>query len=267
MYNVDELSPLSPKGVLTVSTLNYQEPNGHAPVLRVDQLSYGFQVRSDEEDGSEEGSDRESTSKFRILFENLSFQLCTGATALVSGPSGVGKSSLLRIIAGLLEADIGKITLFGKSQRYYYNMSLWRKQVRYVPQTKVDIPGSPYDLMERISSFKAWKTETGGTAPSHSEMMLATKELVRNWGMSTSLLESEWKTLSGGESQRILVAISLTSLPPGGVILLDESTSALDIASKLKVEKTVEEYCNKKNVVALWISHDEAQQERMRQKL
>ena len=270
MYHDNESSYLSPnEGVLTVTiSSNNKELNGHnTPVLAVNQLSYGFETAVDEEElGTKDDSEGDNSTRFRVLFENLAFQLSAGATAIVTGPSGVGKSSLLRILAGLLDADADKITLNGKTQKSYFNMPLWRKQVRYVPQTKVDIPGSPYDFMEMVSSFKSWKVEIGGSTPSYSEIKSATKELVRSWGMSTSLLESEWKILSGGESQRALIAISLASLPTGGVILLDESTSALDEASKLKVEKSVEEYCNKKSVVAVWISHDQAQQDRMKQK-
>jgi ABC-type iron transport system FetAB ATPase subunit len=268
MYHDNESSYLSPNdGVLTVTTSsNYKELNGDIPVLSVNQLSYGFETAVDEEELVEGDSEGDNSTRFRVLFEKSSFQLSAGATAIVTGPSGVGKSSLLRILAGLLDADADKISLHGKTQKSYVNMPLWRKQVRYVPQTKIDIPGNPNDFMEMVSSFKSWKIDQKGSAPSYSEMKLETKELVRSWGMSTSLLESEWKTLSGGESQRALVAISLASLPTGGVILLDESTSALDEATKLKVEKSVEEYCTKKSVVAIWISHDQAQQNRMKQK-
>jgi len=68
-------------------------------------------------------------------------------------------------------------------------------------------------------------------------MMTDTRRLLRDWGMNTSLLDSEWTVLSGGESQRMLVAISLASLVEDSVVLLDESTSALDFVTKLKVEK------------------------------
>ena len=259
----DELTHLvPPKNGLSVSCSG--ESNGKAPVMRVENLSYGFASGTDDEAVVGDGIDADS--QLRVLFENVSFSLFPGRTALVSGPSGVGKSSLLRMLAGLTMPKSDGIVLFGKSLKSYINMPLWRKQVRYVPQTKVDIPGTPTDFMVKISSFKAWKTPVGGTAPSLQQVSSATKELVRGWGMSSSLLDSEWKTLSGGESQRILVAIALASLPMGGVILLDESTSALDLDSKLKVENSVKEYCQTKAAAAVWISHDQGQQERIRQK-
>ncbi|KAL3917179.1 MAG: hypothetical protein SGILL_004835, partial [Bacillariaceae sp.] len=262
----DELTYLvPPKQALSVSTPSSEEANGHAPVMQVENLSYGFESSSDDE-AADSTSSSEVSTPFRLLFENVSFKLYEGGTTLVSGPSGVGKSSLLRILAGLTVSDADHIRLNGKSQESFVNMPLWRKQVRYVPQTKVDVPGTPLEFMTKISAFNSWKTPVGGEAPTLSEVRSATRELIRSWGMSSYLLDSDWKTLSGGESQRILVAISLASLPVGGVILLDESTSALDVESKLKVENSVQEYCSTRSIVAVWISHDPGQQDRMRRK-
>jgi ABC-type iron transport system FetAB ATPase subunit len=261
----DELMHLAPKGRLSISTSSHAQKNGKAPVISVEKLSYGFETRNDEE-GAEPMGHGDANSTFRILFENLSFDMFAGGTGLVSGPSGVGKSTLLRVLAGLTSADATKIALNGKTQESYTNVALWRKQVRYVPQTKVDIPGTPNDFMSMIVSFKSWKTNIGGETPSFSDMAKTTRELLRTWAMNPTILDSEWKILSGGESQRVLVALSLASLPRGGVILLDESTSALDIETKLKVENSVEEYCAKNLIVAIWISHDPGQQDRMKQK-
>jgi ABC-type iron transport system FetAB ATPase subunit len=259
----DESMLFHPTGNLVVKTSENNQSLGQSPILAVEKLSYGFEMNQDEEATGNSPMDDTEGIIFRTLFENVSFELYPGSTALVSGPSGVGKSSLLRILAGLIHADTEKIILGGRSQKQYVNMPLYRKKCRYVPQTKVDIPGTPLDFISKISSFKSWKSAIGGNAPSHSEVRRASQELIRSWGMNTKLLDSEWRVLSGGESQRMLVAISLASLPNGAVILLDESTSALDLESKIKVENSVQEYCTTKSIAAIWISHDPGQQDRI----
>lgn len=229
------------------------------PTISVEGLSYGFRIQQ----GDEKLHDEENA--VRTLFKNLSFQVYAGDMALITGPSGAGKSTLMRIIAGLTDAGSENIKLDGNTQGSFTSMPFWRRTVRYVPQTKVDIPGTPNDFLSKITSFSAWKVmHTGREMRSYFEMKNKTRDLIRKWGMSIELLNSEWKVLSGGESQRMLVAISLASLCEGGAILLDESTSALDFNTKLLVEKSVREYCTKLSAVALWISHDPGQKNRMK---
>lgn len=252
-YSLDEASFLAPKGELTVSTSKEAE-QGTNDTLIVSDLSYGFQ----KEGGKDNGSPKANV--FRMLFQNITFTLTESERCLVDGPSGVGKSTLLRIIAGLTPPGDGEVFLCGKPQSSFDNMTLWRRQVLYVPQTKVDFSGSPMSLLTKISSFQVWKNEDIKSPPI-SSMIRDVQELMLEWGMDPSLLDSEWKILSGGESQRLLLGIALASHPK--VILLDESTSALDLATKVKLEKSIENYCATHKMIAIWITHDQTQQGRM----
>jgi len=230
----------------------------------VSNLTFSFEKETTTETDEDflEHSEEESTKRLRrrILFRDLSFQLTPGASAIVHGPSGIGKSTLLKILAGLALPDNGTIKLVGKNMSKHENMTSWRRHVLYVPQTKVDIPGTPLDLIMKISSFSVRKNDDdihGGP----SAMKASAVTFLTAWSVSKGLLDSEWKNLSGGESQKVLLAIAMASRPK--VILLDESTSAMDHISKVQIEKSVEEYSSKIGMCVIWITHDQAQRDRL----
>jgi ABC-type cobalamin/Fe3+-siderophores transport system ATPase subunit len=187
----------------------------------------------------------------RILFKDLSFKVGSREIFIVGGPSGSGKSQLLRSIAGLSPLNSGTIRLDGEFMHTFDCSSEWRKRVRYVTQYKVDVPGSPRDFVHRIVSFKSWKKDNW---PSAETVIESTTGFLEQWGLKGSFLDKEWSSLSGGEAQRIIVAISLASKP--NVLLLDESTSSLDMKSKISVESSVDAMTRENGLKILWVSHD-----------
>jgi ABC-type iron transport system FetAB ATPase subunit len=107
-------------------------------------------------------------------------------------------------------------------------------------------------------------------------MLLQTISYLDQWGMggskrieySASLqddhhpyLDKEWKTLSGGESQRMLLAIAMASRAT--ILLLDEATSGLDNEMEKIVENSVVEYSTKNGAVVLWVTHSDDIAERL----
>lgn len=197
----------------------------------------------------------------RTLFRDLSVSIQAGDIVVVSGPSGVGKTQLFRLVAGLSPMDDdgdADLLLLGKSRSAFTNPANWRCQVRYVSQYKVDIPGTPRQFMERVSSFQSWRQQD---APSFEDMTATSLHLIQTWGLETNCLDTEWKILSGGEAQRMYLAIALASRPR--VLLMDESTSALDLDSKMRVEQSVRMAVSQDGMSVLWITHDQDQVERI----
>ena len=242
-------SYVAPKGVLEVRNMKASAGTSEGK-LEVVGIKRSFPVP---------GSD---PSARRVLFQDISFEVAGGEIALVSGPSGVGKSQLLRAVAGLSPMDAGDVLLAGTSRRQYADPTEWRKNVRYVTQYKVDVRGTPLDFIQRVTSFQSWKKDK--EAPLAEEMLATTRELVQNWGLEADCVEKEWTFLSGGEAQRVIVAVCLASRPRA--LLFDESTSSLDMESKLRVERTVGEFAEKLHISVLWITHDQEQAERMSDK-
>lgn len=236
----DADSYVAPKGTLEVRSL--RGPTSLEPQLEVIGVKRSFPVGGD-------------TTTRHVLFQNISFQVAAGEIVLVSGPSGVGKSQLLRTVAGLSSMDEGDTRLTGTNQ--HSDPIEWRKQVRYVTQYKVEVSGTPCDFIQRVASFQSWQKQIGAK----EDMLATTRELVQAWGMEAACLHKEWALLSGGEAQRVIVALALASRPK--VLLFDESTSALDLESKMRVEVSVESFAETHGISVLWITHDQEQAERM----
>lgn len=188
----------------------------------------------------------------RVLFQNLSFLVKEGEIAFINGPSGSGKSSLLRALAKLSPPENGNINLSGVDLNG--SSESWRKHVRYLTQYKVDVPGTPMQSIDKFSTFQSWTKESSNKESAKEEMKKETIRLIQKFNLSETILDQDWITLSGGESQRVILAMAIASRP--NVLLLDESTSALDQKSKIIVERTVVEEISKKGMIAIWISHD-----------
>jgi len=134
-----------------------------------------------------------------------SFELAAGHCLTISGPSGSGKSLLLRMLCDL-DANTGEIQLDGVP-RSEMSAPEWRAQVVYQP------------------AEPAWWLPTAG-AHFKPQQMQRVQELLPLLKLSPSLLEHEISRLSTGERQRMALIRSLACHPK--VLLLDEPTAALD---------------------------------------
>ncbi|WVF66126.1 hypothetical protein IAT40_000865 [Kwoniella sp. CBS 6097] len=184
------------------------------------------------------------------LFSSLSFDLPEGEILVLRGQSGSGKSTLLKCIAELNLYSAGSIQYRGQSIREIKGGAPeWRVRVGYVPQRPSLLPGTPLDFLHTINSFSARRNasqnqmerDTSTSSSSNGELgrdVMDPLDLAQEWGIDKTLWRRDWGTLSGGEAQRIALAVAVAA---GGaeVLLLDEPTSALDEENSKKVEKTL----------------------------
>ncbi len=168
--------------------------------------------------------------------DEFNFKLTDGEILFVSGPSGSGKSMLLRALADLDEHS-GSIMLDDKKQSDWLPQQ-WRKTVAYCP------------------ADSAWWGEKVGD---HFDQKPGAK-LLTQLGLEEDVMNWQAARLSSGEKQR-LGLLRVLSLQPQ-VLLLDEPTANLDDASALAVEAVLDTYRKQTGAILVWVSHSTAQQSR-----
>mmetsp|Transcript_9209 Transcript_9209/g.16187 ORF Transcript_9209/g.16187 Transcript_9209/m.16187 type:complete len:249 (+) Transcript_9209:146-892(+) len=177
------------------------------------------------------------------ILRSLDFALApTGDRLFVRGPSGCGKTLLLRCIAGLDRLQTGSVMLGGQSPAAI-GWPLWRVHVLYVLQSRVQLKGTPADFYLECQQLKAQRGRARGDLPA----------LIHDLGLEQTILNQAWTTLSGGQAQRVMLALALALRP--SVLLLDEPTSACDPVSTRRVEAAIA----RSGISCVWVSHDAEQ--------
>ena len=166
------------------------------------------------------------------VFENVSFSLKRGEVMCILGPNGAGKSTLIKCIAGIFKPAAGSVRILGEDTASLGVRKIAR-HIGYVPQqNEVVFPFSVLDfvVMGRAPHLSLF------SSPREEDMELA-RESLAMVGLS-ELAERTVSTLSGGQSQMVLIARALVQKP--SLLLLDEPTSHLDFGNQVLVLETVQ---------------------------
>ena len=154
------------------------------------------------------------------VFEDATFSLPKGAFAVVTGPSGIGKSTILKLMLGVFKPDSGSMYITVPGGKKSLDRTT-RKLLAYVPQGRLLFSGT---LLDNLTIVKPDATEREiREAVSVSGMVEFVNKLPD--GLHTILGESG-AGLSEGQAQRLAIARAVLSGAP--ILLLDECTSALD---------------------------------------
>ncbi|RXG33960.1 putative ABC transport system ATP-binding protein [Methanohalophilus sp. WG1-DM] len=176
----------------------------------------------------------------RVL-ENFNLTIKEGEKVLIRGKSGTGKSTLFLCLLGLMYPSGGNV-YFDNLPVNGNSVSVVRTKIAYVPQD-VDVGrDSVNEFFDTIFSYNA----VGFTLDFEK-----IQRLLEWFELDDSILKKEFKSLSGGEKQRIILILSL--LLERNVFLLDEPTSSLDSSLKSKV---VDYFVNDPSLTVVVISHD-----------
>jgi putative ABC transport system ATP-binding protein len=184
----------------------------------------------------------------KVLVEDVSFEVTSGEVLAIVGPSGSGKSSLLRLLNRLDEPSSGTVYVAGTDYRQIPPREL-RRKLGMVTQRPYLFPGT----VEQNLQFGP--LQRGETLSSD-----AVAQLLIRVGLEGCAARNVAK-LSGGEAQRVSVARTLANSPL--VLLLDEPTSALDEASKFEVEMLIQTIMRDQGLTCVLVTHDIAQAVRL----
>lgn len=181
----------------------------------------------------------------RPVLRGLDLELGRGATAIL-GPSGYGKSTLLRLLNRLADPVAGSVSFRGRDVRELDPQEL-RRRACLVPQTPAPLPGSVAHNVELGPSLCRRTADVG--------------RALAQAGLDESFAGRTATELSVGEQQRVMLARALALEPD--VLLLDEPTSALDERTRAGVEATLVALAHEVGISIVVVTHDPAQARRL----
>lgn len=193
-------------------------------------------------------------SGFKTVLDNVSLNVDKGEIALLLGPSGVGKSTLLRILNNLESYDRGTLILDGHTLEDYKRNN---KQA-------TGIVFQQFNLFEHMNVEKNITFVLEKSAnKSYKEAHEIATQLLKKFGLE-SKAQLPINKLSGGQKQRLAIARSIALKP--FVICFDEPTSALDPYLKSFVAQNIQELADEKYIVLI-ATHDVSLIEKLKCKI
>ncbi len=179
------------------------------------------------------------------VLHNINLRVEQGEFLAVIGPNGGGKTTLLRLLLGLLKPDKGTITVLGKSAR----ASIGR--IGYVPQHTAVQPDIPITVLDTVlMGAVRKKRQLFGYSQTQKEKALLALERLGLLAKENKRFES----LSGGQKQRVLIARALAGEPD--LLLLDEPTANVDPQGSFCVYDFLQNLAAQAGRTIISVSHD-----------
>jgi putative ABC transport system ATP-binding protein len=178
----------------------------------------------------------------KVLIQDFNGVVLPQEIVIITGPSGSGKSSFLRLMNRLDSFTSGQIR-FHQEPLETYEPALLRQRIGYVFQTPVFFEGTVLENLEQLKILHPQKAFSPD----------AYKKALQSVGLPQEILQQEAKSLSLGEKQRLSIARALLLEPE--VLLLDEPTSALDAEAAAHILETLQHLNQTQNLTLLIVTH------------
>jgi len=177
--------------------------------------------------------------------DGINFQIEKGEFAIIVGPSGAGKTTVLNILGGMDTCDSGSVLVDG------VDISAYRgKQLTGYRRNEIGFVFQFYNLVQNLTAL-----ENVELALQICKDPLDAKAVLENVGLGERLTNFPAQ-LSGGEQQRVAIARALAKNPK--LLLCDEPTGALDYNTGKQILKLLQDACRKNGMTVIVITHNQA---------
>jgi len=177
------------------------------------------------------------------VLSDVSFSVMPKQFVAIIGPNGGGKTTLLKLIMGLLQPNSGTIEVFGSSPQQCLT------EIAYVPQALRFDRQFPISVLELVLSGRLSHLKWYGRF--HEEDKTIALEALRTVGLQ-DLSDRAFGNLSGGQAQRALIARALASKPK--ILLLDEPTAHVDSQAEADIYALLQQL--RQEMTIMMVTHD-----------
>jgi peptide/nickel transport system ATP-binding protein len=183
--------------------------------------------------------------------DGVTLSVQRGKTLGLVGESGCGKSTMAKLVLGLISATAGTVEFDGKPVTARRNQA-WRDARRHMQMVYQD----PLGALDRRLTALAQVIEPLLIHDKHSELKpaLIAEDMMRAVGLTDNLFKRYPHELSGGQRQRVVLARALVLKP--SLLVCDEPISALDVSVQAQVINLLDDLRQQMNLTMLFISHD-----------
>jgi len=181
------------------------------------------------------------------ILRNINFEVRDGEVLSVLGSNGVGKTTLLKCMMGLLKWESGESLIDGINIKNIKSRDFWQK-IAYVPQAKGSAFG--YSAIDMVTLGRS--AHLGTFSQPKVEDRAAAERAMEDMGI-TYLADKLCTEMSGGELQMVLIARALTIDP--SMLVLDEPESNLDFKNQLIILETIRKLSKKRGISSIVNTH------------